>query len=67
MEMLSLMIGELPSEEKSEFSGQTFGEYLPAGVPSIAPMPQLGCGVHDKSLASLHLGRIVKDMADDAI
>ncbi|KAF7095262.1 hypothetical protein CFC21_097469, partial [Triticum aestivum] len=44
MEMLSLMIGELPSEEKSEFSGQTFGEYLPAGVPSIAPMPQLGCG-----------------------
>jgi hypothetical protein len=43
MEMLSLMTGELLSEEKSEFSGHTFGEYLRAGVTSIAPISGLGC------------------------
>ncbi|KAM3189540.1 hypothetical protein ACQJBY_064097 [Aegilops geniculata] len=52
MEMLSLMIGELLSEEKSEFSGQTFGEYLRDGVPSVAPISQLGCGYRSSSSVS---------------
>lgn len=49
MEMLSLMIGEILSEEKSKFSGQTFGEYLRAGVDSIASVSQLACGYKNSS------------------